>query len=153
MTSAFNILIKKTLIISLLHYNTNMLLPWISPEKPSAVWILNGTMSMVGLIYWWKPTSKYFKKLLHTPSHRAQHAPHEWTTPTYGQARQYATPPNTTKKLDKKGQKHVQRVVNKIKFVFNHKYQYVLYSIYRFFVDAGYGTGKQYQKLKNICRR
>ena len=47
------------------------------------------------------------KKLQHTPLHQAQHAPHEWTTPTYGQTRQYVTPPDTTKQLDKKGQKHV----------------------------------------------
>ena len=51
------------------------------------------------------------KKLQHASSHRAQHVPHKWTTPTYGQTRQYATPPDTTKQLDKKGQKHVQRVV------------------------------------------
>ena len=55
--------------------------------------------------------TKTLKKLLHKASTRAQHAPHLWTTPKYGQKRQYATPPDTSAVLDSNGIKTVQKVV------------------------------------------
>ena len=55
--------------------------------------------------------NKTLKKLLHPKPLHAQHAPHTWSTPMYGQTRQFATPPDTTKSLDKYGTKYVQQVV------------------------------------------
>ena len=54
---------------------------------------------------------KTLQKLLHNAPSRAQHAPHTWTTPTYGQTRQYAPPPDTTTILNTQGIKRVQKVV------------------------------------------
>ena len=58
-----------------------------------------------------KYLSKTLKRLLHKAPSRAQHAPHLWTTPKYGQKRQYVTPPDTSAILDSKGIKTVQKVV------------------------------------------
>ena len=56
----------------------------------------------------------YVKKALEKYQHKVpakpQHAPHKWNKPTYGQRVQYATPEDTTKKLDIKGTKRVQSV-------------------------------------------
>ena len=54
---------------------------------------------------------KTLKKLRHTTPTRAQHAPHTWSTPTYGQTRQFATPSDTSNILDKNDTKYVQQVV------------------------------------------
>ena len=44
--------------------------------------------------------NKTLRKLLHKKPSRAQHAPHKWSTPIYGQTRQFATPPDTSEILD-----------------------------------------------------
>ena len=54
---------------------------------------------------------KTLRKLLHSPSTRKQHAPHQWQLPVYGQNRQFAPTPDSSQVLDAKGIKHVQRVV------------------------------------------
>ena len=51
------------------------------------------------------------KKFQHTKPTRVQHAPHKWNQPTYGKCVQYATSPDTTKLLDKKGTRLVQSIV------------------------------------------
>ena len=58
-----------------------------------------------------KFVTKTLRKLLHSPSPRKQHAPHQWQLPVYGQNRQFAPTPDSSPVLDAKGIKHVQRVV------------------------------------------
>ena len=59
----------------------------------------------------------YIKKALqqfqHSTPSRPQYALYKWTQPAYGQKLQYAQPPDTTEKLNTKGQSHIQVVVGK----------------------------------------
>ena len=54
---------------------------------------------------------KTLKKLLHNKPTRAQHAPRTLSTPCYGQTRQFALPPDTTRILNENETKYVQKVV------------------------------------------
>ena len=55
---------------------------------------------------------KTLQCLQHNFLTRPQYAPHQWTFPMYGQNRQYAKPLDLSPKLDKKGIKRVQIIVN-----------------------------------------
>jgi hypothetical protein len=47
--------------------------------------------------------SKALHRFQHTPPTRPQHAPHQWTTPTYGAKVQFAPTPSNAPLLDRKG--------------------------------------------------
>ena len=50
---------------------------------------------------------KALQKFQHPEPERPQYAPHKWNRPAYGKQTQYAPEPDTTTRLDTKGQKKI----------------------------------------------